>query len=345
VLTIIKTVGGVFIGSQSFALKSKSSFPFEASTSVPESAMKYYQIEPQKELAQTQRAVDFYADWADIVRSGDIKSDYLKHYYARSLGPIRDKQFRFRALFFASRLQPVLSYVESFNQQHGRAPYMLDLGCGFGLESLLICATGAKVHGLDYAAEKIASAPQLQRAYEEKHNQSLEISFERANLFDFKAAAPYDAVYSSATLHHIEPADRAIQAVAQLIAPGGTLFLSDENGLSPVQQLVVQKRIGWTSRRKLWRTTDTGARYCYGNENIRAAFLWARFMRQAGLLPQLIKYCRFLPPINWSLERLLAWERRLRGLPVVAELGAIGFLLIAAKPPTSPEHPEVLGPR
>lgn len=293
--------------------------------------MNYYQIRTFEEAHIIQKAFTFYQNWADLVRSGAFELDYLKHYYAKSLGVTQGKQFRFRALFFATRLQPILSYVHNFGQQHGRPPYILDLGCGFGLESLLIGATGAKVHGVDYSAEKIDFAPQLQKAYEDKHQITLDIRFEQASLFAFRALTGYDAVYSSATLHHIEPADQAIQAVANLLVPGGDFFLSDENGLSPIQQIAVQKRIGWTASRRVWRTNASGERFLYGNENIRPPFLWAHWMRKAGLVPQAIKYCRFLPPLNWSLERLLQWERWLRRIPGIAEFGAIGFMLIAHK--------------
>ena len=112
----------------------------------------------------------------------------------------------------------------------------------------------------------------------------------------------------------------------------GIFFLSDENGASPAQQLIVQKRIGWTSARTLERTDpETGETYIYGNENIRPPFRWAQLMRAVRLEPIYIKYCRFMPPLKWSIERLVKTERSLRTKPFLAELGAIGFLMVSQR--------------
>jgi SAM-dependent methyltransferase len=230
------------------------------------------------------------------------------------------------------RLQPVLSYITQFTKEQGRAPYILDLGCGFGLESALLALTGAKVHGVDGLRPMIETAQKRLKNYQQRHNIELDLQFQHANLFRFDPPQAYDAVYSSATLHHIEPVADGFKKIAEVMKPGAPFFLSDENGYSPVQQLVVQKRIGWLKPRKyLLVDPDTGQEYMYGNENIRASFQWANHMRRVGLHPTAIKYCRFLPPLDWTVERLVSVERRLRTIPFVAQLGAIGFLFIATK--------------
>jgi hypothetical protein len=88
----------------------------------------------------------------------------------------------------------------------------------------------------------------------------------------------------------------------------------------------VQKRIGFAKSRKYLRVdSETGESFRYGNENIRPPFL----MRKAHLTPISIKYCRFLPPLDRSLRALVKLERGLRSIPVLAQIGAIGFLLTA----------------
>jgi len=295
--------------------------------------MQPYQIERNEELLQVNRAVEFYSGWADKLRQMPSGNALITHYYRGMLDSTNPATLRFRALFFAMRLQPVLTYVNTFKQRQNRPPHILDLGCGFGLESTLICSTGAVVYGVDAFDTKIQGARELQSHYEKAYGIKLDLSFDTANLFNFTPAQPYDAVYSSATLHHIEPAPRAMEAISQLLKPGGYFFLSDENGLSPVQQLAVQKRIGWFSARKQWRTdVNTGKQFLYGNENIRAPFQWASHMHRADLQPQTLKYCRFLPAVNWPIERLVDTERRLRTIPIISHFGAIGFLLTAYKP-------------
>jgi SAM-dependent methyltransferase len=292
----------------------------------------YYQVSLDEELAQVNRAVKYYLDWAEEYRSTTYEWDLLRTYYGGLRDPTQVAAIRFRALFFAMRLQPVLSYVSQFINEHGCPPRILDLGCGFGLESLLICLGGAAVHGLDGWQPMVEYAQKRMVSYQEKHNLRLDLRYEHKNLFHFEPSEPYDAVYSSATLHHIEPVADAFRKIAALIKPGGYFFLSDENGYSPIQQIAVQKKIGWIKPRKYLRTNpDTGEKYWYGNENIRAPFQWASHMRHASLYPVAIKYCRFLPAVDWPVEKLVKAERDLRNLPVIAQLLAIGFLFTAQK--------------
>ncbi|MAS37931.1 MAG: hypothetical protein CL610_28310 [Anaerolineaceae bacterium] len=289
----------------------------------------YYQVDFDEELRQVQRAVTYYQDSAAALRNATDLSDEIRNYYRGMLVAPDSPALRFRSLFFAMRLQPVLSYM----QQCEQPPRILDLGCGYGLESRLLSMAGAHVYGVDYSADKIAEARRQQATYEAEHGTQLPLRFDSASLFDFEADEPFDAVYSSATLHHIEPARQAVQVIARLLKPGGWFFLSDENGFSPVQQLAVQQRIGWTSSRHIVKTNpQTGQTYEYGRENIRPPLIWRRHMTQAGLKPEFIKYCRLLPSLNWPLERLVQAERTLRNMPVISQLLGIGFLLAARKP-------------
>jgi SAM-dependent methyltransferase len=290
----------------------------------------YYHVDFDEELRHVSRAVQYFADWGREIESADYEWAYLKQYYSGYNA--NTAWVRFRALFFAMRLQPVLSYIEQFQQENRHPPGILDLGCGFGMETILLGLYGAQVHGVDASPEKIELAGKIKQNIEGKQRTSLDVNFEVANLFRFAPSQAYDAVYSSATLHHIEPVSDAIQRIASLIAPNGYFFLSDENGYSPVQQFVVQKSIGFAKPRKYLRIdSETGEPFWYGNENIRPPFLWATHMRKARLTPISIKYCRFLPPLDRSLGELVKLERGLRSIPVLAQIGAIGFLLTAQK--------------
>jgi 2-polyprenyl-3-methyl-5-hydroxy-6-metoxy-1,4-benzoquinol methylase len=294
--------------------------------------MTYYQVALDEELQQVNRAVAYYLDWAEEVRSHDFSWDFVKQYYKGLLDPTQTVAIRFRALFFATRLQPVLTYVTDFQRQYQRPPRILDLGCGFGLESILITLTGASVYGVDAWDKMVDQSSQSKERYEAQHNLVLDLEFAQESLFKFSPDETFDAVYSSATLHHIEPPDDAFKAIAHLIKPQGYFFLSDENGYSPIQQLAVQKKTGWVKPRKYMREDpQTGELYMYGNENIRPTFLWEKHMRQAHLEPKSIKYCRFLPPIDWPVERMVKFERSVRNIPLLAQLSAIGFLLTAQK--------------
>lgn len=294
--------------------------------------MNYYHADFDKELRHVSCAVQYFDDWGREIESSDYDYDldYLRQYYSGYTA--KTTWVRFRALFFAMRLQPVLSYIEQFQQENRRPPSILDLGCGFGREAILLGLYGAQVHGVDVSPEKIELAGKIKQNIEGKQRTSLDVNFGVANLFRFAPSQAYDAVYSSATLHHIEPVSDAIQTIASLVAPNGYFFLSDENGYSPVQQFHVQKKIGFAKPRKYLKVdSETGESFRYGNENIRPPFLWARHMRKAHLTPISIKYCRFLPALDRSLRELVKLERGLRSIPVLAQIGAIGFLLTAQK--------------
>jgi SAM-dependent methyltransferase len=294
-----------------------------------------YRVSFDEELRQVHWAVDHYIEMARLIAaSKGAHLESLTHYY-RKLSNAPESVLRFRALFFAMRLQPVLSWIRQFTAQHNRGPAVLDVGCRFGMETILISLAGAATHGIDAEDHAIEEADRFKAAFERQQQGGLPIQYQVADLFTFTPPQAYDAVYSSATMHHIEPAGLACAAVGRLTKPGGWFFLSDENGLSPIQQVAVQRRIGWRRPRTYWMTNPaTGEKFLYGNENIRPPFVWARHLRKAGLEPRAIKYVRFAPPADLSLERLVKLERRLRVIPALAQFWAIGFLMATQRAQT-----------
>jgi 2-polyprenyl-3-methyl-5-hydroxy-6-metoxy-1,4-benzoquinol methylase len=277
------------------------------------------------ELEQVRRAVSYY-ERAQSGLLGSAEGREIAAYYQVSAATSRSKM-RFKALFFATRLQPALDYVARFQRELGRPPRMLDVGCGYGLETTLLAAAGAEITGVDHSRVKVRGAGEVASALRKAAGTDREIRYTQAEVTVYASRHRYDAVYSSATLHHIEPVLPACRAIAALLEPHGVFFLSDENGASPAQQLAVQHGIGWRSRRIVSRQDpETGQSTLYGNENIRPVFVWKRILGASGLAPLGLKYCRFLPPLDVGLDLLLRGERGLRAIPLLRELGAIGFI-------------------
>lgn len=104
---------------------------------------------------------------------------------------------------------------------------ILDLGCGTGQLTAEIAAIGAEVVGLDVAEEAIAQCRQ--------HYPHIE--FRVANGTDFVCDQSFDAVFSNAALHWIQPPAAAVQCIYQALTPGGR-FVAEFGGKGNVKQII-----------------------------------------------------------------------------------------------------------
>jgi SAM-dependent methyltransferase len=85
---------------------------------------------------------------------------------------------------------------------------ILEIGCGPGELARSLDAAGYEITAID------PEAP------------SGEI-FQRVGIEDFEGAGPYDAVVASRSLHHIPDLPAAVERIASLLRPGGTLVLAE----------------------------------------------------------------------------------------------------------------------
>ena len=90
---------------------------------------------------------------------------------------------------------------------------ILDLGCGTGQLTAEIAATGAKIVGIDSSDTAIAKA---------KANFP-QIEFKLADGTNFYFDRTFDAVFSNAALHWIQPPAAAIKCIWQTLKPQGRL--------------------------------------------------------------------------------------------------------------------------
>jgi 2-polyprenyl-3-methyl-5-hydroxy-6-metoxy-1,4-benzoquinol methylase len=118
-------------------------------------------------------------------------------------------------------------------QGAGLAPGVsaLEVGCGTGLFTELLAATGARIVALEPSQELIAEAqarPPLAEAGEQGR-----VTFLCAALEDEAALrGPFDAVVGSSVLHHLElPA--ALRRAFGLLRPGGALSFAEPSLCNP----------------------------------------------------------------------------------------------------------------
>lgn len=108
-----------------------------------------------------------------------------------------------------------------------RGARLLDLGCGNGEYSLYFAARGAQVTAIDVS--KVAIASLTASCAEAGIDDVVAI---RASAFDVAELGPFDAVFGSMILHHLEPFDAFVDVLAAAMAPGGRGFFYENNAMS-----------------------------------------------------------------------------------------------------------------
>jgi SAM-dependent methyltransferase len=101
--------------------------------------------------------------------------------------------------------------VEDLNPQAGEA--VLDLGCGTGYLTNEIARRGAAVVGIDRSEDMIAKAAS---AYPK-------LEFAVGDALTYRPERQFDAVFSNAVLHWVQPPEQAIRTIHTALKPGGRL--------------------------------------------------------------------------------------------------------------------------
>jgi SAM-dependent methyltransferase len=108
---------------------------------------------------------------------------------------------------------------------------VLDLGCGDGRASLYLAAQGARVTAVDRSPVAIESLIRTAAAAAVPES---ELRAVVADAFDIARLGPFDAVFGSMILHHLEPFDRFAQALRDAMVPGARAFFYENNADSRV---------------------------------------------------------------------------------------------------------------
>jgi 2-polyprenyl-6-hydroxyphenyl methylase/3-demethylubiquinone-9 3-methyltransferase len=116
-----------------------------------------------------------------------------------------------------------LGYIQRFISLAGKQ--VLDAGCGGGILTESLGACGAIVTGID------ASLPMIEAARRHLADSTFKITYQVGLILDLLAqhTARYDAITCMELLEHVPDPAALIATLAQLLKPGGLLFLSTLN--------------------------------------------------------------------------------------------------------------------
>lgn len=152
------------------------------------------------------------------------------------------------------RLNPVrLAYIRAAIDRHwaeagaARKPLAgrsaIDVGCGAGLLAEPLARLGARVTGLDAAAENVAAA--------QAHAEAVGLTIDYRNVdVETLAGETFDLVTSMEVIEHVTDPAAFVAALERALAPGGLMLLSTPNR-TPISRLMLveaAERIGQVPR-------------------------------------------------------------------------------------------------
>lgn len=303
----------------------------------------------------------FYGILRQEVLEGNPHLDAEQQDHLRSHYPVMNQQERYPpplvTTIYAQRRGPL---VRAILDQ--REPRVFDAGCGYGSESFLFAALGAKVLAVDLEEERMVIARRRQRYYEEIFQRPLDITFEAhdLNVYDPELRR-LSLTWMGSVLAVLPDQDGFFQRLFEATRPGGQVTISDMNLLNPLFLLKEWRRRRRMARQSpemaeamdfasmFWRRGRRGALYYPSTDGSGtesdllddSQFFWHRTLgdlfRRTGFAPQPPTFSGFVPPLPGGfgpsfLEKLLAATPLLR-------YGAYFYNLTALRPDGCDEDP------
>lgn len=179
----------------------------------------------------------------------------------------------------AARRQSLPAFVESLVARFGSEPLVLDVGCGYGTDSLLLARLGCRVTAIDVNEDYIAVARERLAYWGSSLEGVPEPEFSSGHVEDRHDLSGFHGVYSAECLHHCEPVENALLAMRGALVDGGLGLVLESNASNPLVRWQ-RNRVTTGPRRVLNRNgQDFGLT---GNENIKTLPTWRSVFRDCG---------------------------------------------------------------
>lgn len=236
-------------------------------------------------------------------------------------------------------------------------PLVFDAGSGYGSESFLFAALGARVLAVDRSADQTAIARKRQPYWEERFERPLEIHFETADLNTYRPCEEgLSLTWIASVLAALPDQDAFLRRIHGATRPGGEVMITDMNLLNPLFLLKEWRRrrhgaLGspaFARQASLWRMflrrERRGARYFESSAEEPfddAQFFWwktlAEYLRRGGFEPGKVAYSGFMPPLPGNPD-LSFLETALAKVPLL-RCGAYFYRISGFKSATDPGAP------
>ncbi|MBN1943142.1 MAG: class I SAM-dependent methyltransferase [Phycisphaerae bacterium] len=214
---------------------------------------------------------------------------YFRQYYSTWLSDGRRLQRTVNGSI--TRRYSMLMFRTRLSAESDLPPLVLDVGCGFGSDSLFLAWLGCRVIGVDPSESKIAVCKHRVKTWREfLGNDTPEPEFLCGRLEDIDSLAPgtFSGVFTSECLHHCEPVENTLLAMRTVLSDKGLALIFEANGRNPVNLLKLGRR------KKRILTRDNGRYSLYGNENIKTPRRWRTLFRECGFKLESTHYSRHL---------------------------------------------------
>ncbi len=172
----------------------------------------------------------------------------------------------------------------------------LDAGSGSGLSSYAARSFGAEVHSFDYDPQSVACTREMRRRF---FDGDPAWTVEEGSVLDrdyLAGLGQFDVVYSWGVLHHTGQMWRAIDGVAALTKPGGTLFIAIYNNMGGKSRL-------WTAIKRTYCGLPKALRAPFAMAVTAPIQLWSIFVHLIqGKLGRYVDYIR-----HYRERRGMSW--------------------------------------